>query len=119
MGYLVRVKRLSTIDELREGSSATIELSRWQLNPEPDLDTEAIDEVLKPGSDFSCVTCGGADADTTITLWVYPDSFDMYRKFRNSHTARISRWPPGRFRWAFLSPVRRKVRGRPGSDLQQ
>ena len=81
MEYLVRVKRLSTIEELREGSSMTVELSKWQLNPEPDLDSEGIDEALKPGSDFLRYL-RGADAETTITLWVYPDSFELYRKLQ-------------------------------------
>ena len=107
MEYLVRVKRLSTIEELREGSSMTVELSKWQLNPEPDLDSEGIDEALKPGSDFLRYL-RGADAETTITLWVYPDSFEFTASCRNSPIARISRWRLDRFRWGFQLPVRRK-----------
>jgi hypothetical protein len=81
MDYIVRVRRLSTIDELREGSSMTVELSNWRLDPEPDLDSEGPDEALKPGSDFLRFL-RGADAETNITFWVYPDSFAIYRRLQ-------------------------------------
>jgi hypothetical protein len=81
MDYIVRVRRLSTIDELRQGASSTIELSQWRLVPEPDLDSEGPEEALKPGSDFLRFL-RGADADTTITFWVYPDSFKIYRRLQ-------------------------------------
>ncbi|HUE17368.1 MAG TPA: hypothetical protein VMR25_24665 [Planctomycetaceae bacterium] len=81
MDYIVRSRRLSTIDELRQGSSSTIALSQWRLVPEPDLDTEGVDEALKAGSDFLRFL-RGADADTTITFWVYPDSFKIYRRLQ-------------------------------------
>jgi hypothetical protein len=81
LDYIVRVRRLSTIDELRQGSSTALELSQWRVVPEPDLDTEGADEALKPGSDFLRFL-RGADADTTITFWVYPDSFKIYRRLQ-------------------------------------
>lgn len=81
MDYIIRVRRLSTIDELRQGSSMTLELSQWRLVPESDLESEAADEALKPGSDFLRFL-RGADADTTITFWVYPDSFPIYRRLQ-------------------------------------
>ena len=81
MDYIVRVRRLSTIDELRQGASSTVELSQWRLVPEPDLDSEGAEEALKPGSDFLRFL-RGADADTTITFWVYPDSFKIYRRLQ-------------------------------------
>ena len=117
MDYLVRVKRLSTIDELREGSSMTIELSKWQLNPEPDLDSEGIEEALNPGSDFLRYL-RGADAETTITLWVYPDSFEIYRKLQEFAHRENFTVAADRCRWGFRLPARRKVRDRQDSDLQ-
>ncbi len=81
MDFRARVRRLSTIDELRQGSSSTVELSKWQLRPEPDIDSEGPESALKPGSDFLRFL-RGADADTTITLWVYPDSFQIYRQLQ-------------------------------------
>jgi hypothetical protein len=81
MDFIARVRRLSTIDELRQGSSSTVELSKWQLRAEPDFDSEGPDSALKPGSDFLRFL-RGADADTTITLWVYPDSFNLYRQLQ-------------------------------------
>jgi hypothetical protein len=81
MHYIVRLHRLSTIDELRQGSSTALEFSKWRLVAEPDLDTEAADEALKAGSDFLRYL-RGADADTTITFWVYPDSFQIYRRLQ-------------------------------------
>src|SRR5580698_483216 len=47
MDFIARVRRLSTIDELRQGSSSSVELSRWQLRPEPDFDSEGPESALK------------------------------------------------------------------------
>ncbi len=81
MDYIVRVQHLSVIDELRSGSSMTIGVNDWRLVPEPDLDQEGPDEALRDGSDFLRIL-RMADPDTTITFWVYPDSFPIYRRLQ-------------------------------------
>lgn len=81
MDYVLEAHRLSVVDELRRGTSMTIGVSDWRLVPEPDLATESGDDALKDGSDF-LRALRRADPDTTITMWVYPDSFDLYRRLQ-------------------------------------
>ena len=58
-----------------------IGVSQWQIQPEPDLITETEDEALSPGSEFYRALLS-AEPDTTLTFWVYPDSFKMYRRLQ-------------------------------------
>jgi hypothetical protein len=81
MEYVLEVRRLSIIDELRRGSAMTMGLSNWRLEPESDLNAETAEEALKEGSDF-LQSLRGADSESTITFWVYPDSFELYRKLQ-------------------------------------
>lgn len=78
MSYVIEVQQLSAMDELRRGMSMSVGVSEWRLIPEPDLDTESGEEALKDGSAFLRVL-READPQTTITFWVYPDSFKIYR----------------------------------------
>lgn len=81
MEYLIEVRRLSIVDELRQGGSMTIGISEWHLVPEPDLESETADKALKEGSEF-LRTLRAADPDSTVTFWVYPDSFPIYRRLQ-------------------------------------
>ena len=80
MSYVMVRQRLSALEELKHGSGLVrITLSEWQLQPEPDLDTETAAEALQPGSNF-IRALRSADADASLTFWVYPDSFELFRK---------------------------------------
>src|SRR5690606_2170540 len=82
MRYLVERESMSVLDEMRFGATGyRITVTQWQLEPEPDLLTESGEEALRPGSRFyqSLVT---APAEVTLTFWVYPDSFGLYRKLQ-------------------------------------
>jgi hypothetical protein len=81
MSYLIEIRRMSVVDELRRGAAMTVGVSDWKLEAEPDLDTESADEALKPGSDFLRYV-RTADPDSTLTLWVYPDSFAIYQRLQ-------------------------------------
>jgi hypothetical protein len=81
MEYVLQARRLSAIEELRQGMSVAITLSSWKLVAEPDLETESGDEALKEHGDF-LRRLRDVDAETTITLWVYPDSYALYRQLQ-------------------------------------
>jgi hypothetical protein len=81
MDYVLEARRLSAMEELRQGMSVAINLSSWKLVAEPDLETESADEALKGHGDF-LRRLRDADADTTITFWVYPDSYGLYRQLQ-------------------------------------
>ena len=82
MQYLVRVETLSGLDELRAGHGGyRISLSSWQIHPEPETKGETADVALRKGSKFY-QSILGAGPDTTLTFWVYPDSYALYRKLQ-------------------------------------
>ena len=82
MSYLVRVEMMSGLDELRAGQGGyRVSVSSWEVVPEPDLKGESEQVALSQGSRFY-ESLLGADPDTTLTFWVYPDSFPIYRKLQ-------------------------------------
>jgi hypothetical protein len=81
MDYIVEVEKLSAVEELRQGTSMMIGVSEWRIVAEPDLESETADEALKVGSDF-LTRLRAADPDSNITIWVYPDSFGLYRRLQ-------------------------------------
>jgi hypothetical protein len=87
MSYVMVRQRLSVLEELKHGSGLVrITLSEWQLQPEPDLETETASEALQPGSNF-IRALRSVDAETSLTFWVYPDSFALFRTVQKyAHT---------------------------------
>ena len=82
MQYLVRVESLSGLEELRTGQGGyRISLSNWQIHPEPETRGETAEVALRKGSKFY-QSILGASPDTTLTFWVYPDSYAIYRKLQ-------------------------------------
>lgn len=83
MEYLVRVDPLSPLDELRSGGHGgfRISLNGWEIKPEPETKGETVEVALKKGSQFYQAIIGAAP-DTTLTFWVYPDSYPIYRKLQ-------------------------------------
>jgi hypothetical protein len=58
------------------------ELQGWELVPESDLRGESYEATLNPISDFRRAVNRINPERATITLWVYPDSFGLYRRIR-------------------------------------
>jgi hypothetical protein len=82
MQYLVRVETLSGLEELSAGHGGyRISLSSWQIHPEPETRGETAEVALRKGSRFYQSILGAAP-DTTLTFWVYPDSYALYRKLQ-------------------------------------
>lgn len=82
MSYLVRIDMLSGLDELRAGQGGyRVSVASWEIIPEPDLKGESEREALSQGSRFY-ESLLNADEDTTLTFWVYPDSFPIYRRLQ-------------------------------------
>ena len=80
MAYVVERTELSMLDHGAAGVGVMrIGVSEWTLRPEPDLVTESFEESLRPGSAFLRAV-QAADAGATLTFWVYPDSFTLYRR---------------------------------------
>ncbi len=58
-------------------------LSRWVVEPVKDDRGEPADAALKAGSDFRKIVDRLDPKQVVVTLWVYPDSFGVYRKLRD------------------------------------
>ncbi len=56
-------------------------VSQFELQPEPDLAGDRSDVALRPDSVFRN-ELRKAEPGSTITFWVYPDSFVLYRKLQ-------------------------------------
>ena len=83
MSYLVRIDMLNGLDELRAGHGGyRVSVASWEIVPEPDLKGETEQVALAQGSKFY-ESLLGADPDTTLTFWVYPDSFPIYRRLQD------------------------------------
>ncbi len=54
----------------------------WTLIPSSDDLGETLDEALRPDSRFHQVLGNPRTKSSTITIWVYPDSFDVFRTLR-------------------------------------
>lgn len=80
MNYVVERTELTFAERMRsEPGVMKIAVSRWTLRPEPDLMSESMEDALQPTSSFISVL-RRADLDSTLTFWVYPDSFPLYRQ---------------------------------------
>ena len=62
------------------GSYVRLKLST--LIPSSDDLGETLDEALRPDSRFHQVLGNPRTKDSTVTIWVYPDSFDAFRALR-------------------------------------
>ena len=82
MNYIVEREEASTLDNLRGGGGIVrIMVSQWELIPETDLDAEPTEAALRAESAFRN-ELRKAEPGSTITFWVYPDSFTLYRQLQ-------------------------------------
>lgn len=57
-------------------------VSEWVLEPLPGERGESLADAMTEGSQFRQVA-DSLDSSAVVTFWVYPDSFDLYRKLRD------------------------------------
>ncbi len=81
LDYVVVRQRLSALEEARNGGVARIMPILLRFEPQEELTEEALDQALRPGSVF-IRELQMADINTTLTFWVYPDSYGMYRQLK-------------------------------------
>lgn len=79
MHYLVRVDSMSDLNSGNQGFRIT--LGRWEMRPEPETRGETEEVALRKGSQFY-QSILGTGPDTTLTFWVYPDSYSIFRKLQ-------------------------------------
>ena len=81
--YLVERQAMSLVDELRQGRGLVrIAVSKFEIQTQPGLKTESVQDALQSSSAFHAALLR-AEPDTTLTFWVYPDSFGAYRQLQH------------------------------------
>jgi hypothetical protein len=74
----------NSMEELIERKSIRrYDLRAWEIVPEFESRGETYESTQNPISEFSRAINRINPARATITLWVYPDSFTLYRQIRN------------------------------------
>ncbi len=73
----------SSLQGLLEGGSSSYNLRGWEIVPNRDFRGETIDAIQQPSSEFARAVNRLNPRTDTITLWVYPDSFPLYRQLRD------------------------------------
>tara|TARA_R110002095_G_scaffold127210_3_gene110272 strand:+ start:3204 stop:4364 length:1161 start_codon:yes stop_codon:yes gene_type:complete len=83
MKYVVERQALSAIDQLRNGGNGgfRVGVTKWEIESDHDVRAEAEETALQIQSQFyqALVDIGPG---STLTLWVYPDSFELYRSLQ-------------------------------------
>jgi len=82
--YRLERLELSPAVQLETGQSGTIiRLSRWELLPVSSDVGERLEDALADGSRFATLLANYPSSRTTVTLWVYPESFDQLRAVKD------------------------------------
>jgi hypothetical protein len=78
------LKRTQQMVPTRMGVSVQeqIELDHFTLVPVSENQGETVDAALQPGSQFRALIEQNKPAETTLTVWTYPDSYADYRKLK-------------------------------------
>ena len=76
------------LEELMERRGVSYQLRAWEVVPEFEGRGETFDATRGPISEFARVLNRLNVAKDSITLWTYPDGFDLFRKLRDDLRAR-------------------------------
>ncbi len=76
-----------SMEDLIERKSLRFDLRSWEIVPESDNRGETYESIKNPISEFSRAINKMDPARATVTLWIYPDSFTLYRRLRDDLTA--------------------------------
>ncbi len=77
-----------SVDDLLERGRVSYGLRGWEIVPEFEGRGDTFEASRSPVSDFSRALGRLSPARSTITMWVYPDSFALFRRLRDDLHAR-------------------------------
>ncbi|QDT77721.1 hypothetical protein Mal35_11490 [Gimesia maris] len=83
MDYIVERQALSALDQLSNGGSGgfRVGVSKWEISRSDDIAGEDLAQAMQNNSEFfQALTDIGTGS--TLTFWVYPDSFELYRSLQ-------------------------------------
>jgi hypothetical protein len=85
-GFMMRYRLLSRSGIMSDGRNAgmgrMVELEKFELDPTPEIITETVAEALRAGGRLRAELDANRSQQTTITVWVYPESFREFRKLK-------------------------------------
>ncbi len=85
-GFLMTYSLKTQSGIMSNGSSArlarSIELEKFELDPTVDVVYESVAETLGTGGRLSLELASSTSQHTTVTVWVYPDSFTEFRSLK-------------------------------------
>lgn len=76
------------IEELMERHGVSYDLRGWEVVPEFEGRGETYDEARRPVSQYAQAINRLNPSRATITMWIYPDGFGLYRRLRDDLHAR-------------------------------
>jgi hypothetical protein len=82
MRYTLARKQFATPTKVGTAIRQGVELEKFVLVPVADNLGEPLAEALQPGSQFQARLAQFDPQRTTLTVWVYPNSFDDYRTLK-------------------------------------
>jgi hypothetical protein len=77
------LRRVDLIDEVLDMRRSSYDLAGWELVPEAVTRGEALEVASMPTSEYSRAIRRLKPGKSTVTLWVYPDGFEIYRQLRD------------------------------------
>ena len=63
--------------------NTSYELNSWEIVPTQNLRGESYEQAISPASDFAQATGRLNPQRDAITMWIYPDGFELYRVLRD------------------------------------
>jgi hypothetical protein len=83
MKFVVERQALSAIDQLRNGGGGSfrVGVSKWEIESDENVPSETQTAALQIQSQFFHAL-SGIGTGSTLTFWVYPDSFELYRSLQ-------------------------------------
>lgn len=82
MRYTLKIETMSGLDAARFGQEGyVLRVSRWEIRPDAETKGETEELALRKGSQFY-QSILGTSPDTTLTFWVYPDSYAIFARLK-------------------------------------
>jgi hypothetical protein len=86
--YEFRKSLPARLEDLVDRRTLTYRPTGWEIVPEFEGRGESFEATRRPISEYARVINRITPGKATITFWVYPDSFDLYRKLRDDLQAK-------------------------------
>lgn len=80
----------------RGSRGRSVHFDHFRIFPQPTLAGESIDTALAEGSEFRRALANYNPAETTVSIWLYPDGFDDHRKIKtwlHENGFQMASWP--------------------------